>query len=119
LPRYEIYTGKQDGSTNEISDVIGLLSGDRKPREVKVTLRPTIGQAVLFAVEPQAVTVFTIWAALSDERTGLSFTVDIVSSTCHLYDFYIVRQLSVQVLTETMHMLPRVEAGSHTSTIAL
>jgi hypothetical protein len=53
--------------------------------KVKVTLRLTVGQSVCLGVEPQLelmtrrvssymkVTVLSIWGALSDERSGLSF----------------------------------------------
>jgi hypothetical protein len=33
----------------------------------------------------QTVAVLSMWDALSDERVGLSFTMFIISSTCHLY----------------------------------
>jgi hypothetical protein len=41
-----------------------------------------------------------MWSALSDERTGLSFTSVKISSTCHLYlEFYMSESLTVSGLT--------------------
>jgi hypothetical protein len=39
----------------------------------------------------QTTAVLSMWGALSDERTGLSFTAVKISSTCHLYlQFYML-----------------------------
>jgi hypothetical protein len=70
----------------------GILLGQQTPRSerrqflyrVRVTLRLTFSQSVCLGVEPRLglmtrylfwmkVTVLSIWGALSDERSGLSF----------------------------------------------
>jgi hypothetical protein len=75
-------------------------------RQVKVTLGPSVSRPVLLSSpiwgpRPdfcycQTVTVLSMWGALSDERTGLSFVAVIISSTWHLYlQFYLSASYTV------------------------
>jgi hypothetical protein len=70
-------------SSTEFSQLLTVTNSNVRVR-VRVTLRLTVSQSVCLGVEPRLglmtrylirlkVTVLSIWGALSDERSGLSF----------------------------------------------